>query len=422
VDDAETGWFGPRQVELLGQLRREHANLRAALGSSLTEPSGARVGLRMASALRFYWFMSGKPVEGRHWLGRLLASDLGFSPLRIKGLCVDAYLATLLSDFSGAEGGLEEADSIVQRLRHPTGIAEVSQVRGMSALFQGDPQAAIGHLEQAVEAHRAIGDEAAMTYDRISLAVSLELLGHHERAVRLFEQCLASSQTRGEHYITALALWALGIADCRHDNHTRSISAERESIRLRLPLDDRTGISLNLDVLAWNATAGGDGERAARLLGAAKAIREALGASPAPFGHLAEMQARYETCARQALGEAAFELAFSQGVGLEFDDAVAYALGETRRPGAQKQAADGAKKSSVSLTKREREVAGLITRGLSNKEIAGTLVISERTAEGHVEHILTKLGFTSRSQVAAWAIEDPGTTRNGSGDSSDQER
>jgi non-specific serine/threonine protein kinase len=54
------------------------------------------------------------------------------------------------------------------------------------------------------------------------------------------------------------------------------------------------------------------------------------------------------------------------------------------------------------LTPRELQVARLIAGGRSNKDIAAELVIAQRTAENHVEHILTKLGFTSRAQVAAW--------------------
>jgi DNA-binding NarL/FixJ family response regulator len=56
----------------------------------------------------------------------------------------------------------------------------------------------------------------------------------------------------------------------------------------------------------------------------------------------------------------------------------------------------------VPLTPREMQVARLVAGGRSNKEIAAELVIAQRTAEGHVERILTKLGFTSRAQVAAW--------------------
>ena len=57
------------------------------------------------------------------------------------------------------------------------------------------------------------------------------------------------------------------------------------------------------------------------------------------------------------------------------------------------------------LTRREREVAALIAEGMSNKEIAARLVTSRRTAESHVENILRKLGFTSRTQVAAWVAQ-----------------
>jgi DNA-binding NarL/FixJ family response regulator len=84
------------------------------------------------------------------------------------------------------------------------------------------------------------------------------------------------------------------------------------------------------------------------------------------------------------------------------DDVIAYALRE-------KAAAD-ATTSAVAprLTRREQEVAGLVAAGLSNKDIASRLVISQRTAEGHIEHILTKLGFNSRAQIAAWVAGQHG--------------
>src|ERR1700680_4770926 len=62
--------------------------------------------------------------------------------------------------------------------------------------------------------------------------------------------------------------------------------------------------------------------------------------------------------------------------------------------------------ASAALSRREREVAALVAEGLSNREIAERLFISERTAEGHVEQIRNKLGFKSRSQVAAWVASD----------------
>jgi DNA-binding CsgD family transcriptional regulator len=58
--------------------------------------------------------------------------------------------------------------------------------------------------------------------------------------------------------------------------------------------------------------------------------------------------------------------------------------------------------TTTPLSQREREVAELVADGLSNREIATRLVISERTAQNHVQHILGKLGFINRAQIAAW--------------------
>ena len=64
-----------------------------------------------------------------------------------------------------------------------------------------------------------------------------------------------------------------------------------------------------------------------------------------------------------------------------------------------------ARQSFGGLTEREREVATLIAQGKSNRVLAEELVVSERTIAKHVENILSKLGFSSRAQIAAWAVE-----------------
>ena len=72
------------------------------------------------------------------------------------------------------------------------------------------------------------------------------------------------------------------------------------------------------------------------------------------------------------------------------------------------QIATGGRRRCGSLTSREEEIAGLLAQGLSNKAIAKSLVIAQRTAETHVANVLIKLGLTSRSQVAAWVAEQRG--------------
>ena len=66
-----------------------------------------------------------------------------------------------------------------------------------------------------------------------------------------------------------------------------------------------------------------------------------------------------------------------------------------------------AKPEPLRLTRRERKVAELVGRGLTNREIAQRLVLSERTAQNHVQHILTKLGLANRTQIAAWYRDGP---------------
>ncbi|PZF99163.1 response regulator transcription factor, partial [Nonomuraea aridisoli] len=83
--------------------------------------------------------------------------------------------------------------------------------------------------------------------------------------------------------------------------------------------------------------------------------------------------------------------------GMGREEAVAYALRESRA------APDGGRSGSDGpLTRREAQIARLVAQGMTNKEIAASLVIAQRTAEGHIEHILTKLGFNSRAQIAVW--------------------
>jgi DNA-binding NarL/FixJ family response regulator len=141
----------------------------------------------------------------------------------------------------------------------------------------------------------------------------------------------------------------------------------------------------------------GDAERAARLLGAAESARLSIPA-PLPWPFAAWHEA-CEAAARQALGGPAFSTAERHGAGLGFERAVAEALGEATVPA--REPFRGAP-PAVALTAREAEVAGLVAEGLSDREIAARLVVSPRTAETRVQHILRKLGFRSRAQIAGW--------------------
>jgi non-specific serine/threonine protein kinase len=107
------------------------------------------------------------------------------------------------------------------------------------------------------------------------------------------------------------------------------------------------------------------------------------------------------------LGEPQFETLAAEGQAMSLDEAVAYALATDEEPIRQHSSIepDATSDASMPLTAREREVAVLIARGLSNRAIAKALTITPRTADTHVMNILTKLELHSRAQVAAWAVE-----------------
>ncbi len=150
------------------------------------------------------------------------------------------------------------------------------------------------------------------------------------------------------------------------------------------------------------ASSRGQSERAVRLFGAAEALGEAMGTPQAPSNRAAFAPDLAD--ARRRLGEGAFAAAWAGGCAMTLDEATAYALaGEAEGATPDQRPSAGRQRSP--LTRREREVASLIAQGSTNHEIADELVVSQRTVEAHVANILAKLGFTSRAQVAAWAVE-----------------
>jgi len=109
---------------------------------------------------------------------------------------------------------------------------------------------------------------------------------------------------------------------------------------------------------------------------------------------------------RAAMGGDAFEAVLAEGRAMTPGQAAAHALAPIEAPPKGKATEKHAgRKHAGLLTPPEREVTTLIAQGLTNRKIASSLAIAERTVDAHVEHLLNKLGFTSRTQVAAWAVE-----------------
>ncbi|MET7392015.1 LuxR C-terminal-related transcriptional regulator [Dactylosporangium sp. NPDC005572] len=393
----ETGWFGPDQQALLGRVLDDQANVRAALEFCLTEPGQIRVGLRMASALFGFWIGSGRPGEGRHWLGRLLAADDEPAPERVPALWTNGFFAAVGGETSAARALLGQCVQLAPLFHDEASIAHATVSRGVAELFEGRIEEAIAHLEEGVRLERRLGGINPHLADAcLKLGLALCYCGQVDRAVAVLEEAQALCAGQGEHLLRSWCSVFLGLAALLDERIPDAVVLVKAGLAGKREIETEHGMIWAVEILAWATLAGGDAERAARLLSACETRSDEVGPLLGGSKGLLEWHHRYLGQAREALGRRAFDAAVEHGWRLTIDELVAYALGEkTTEPATTTGPA-----ADLPLTPREREVAQLVASGKSNKDIAAELVIAARTVDSHVEHILMKLNFTSRTQVA----------------------
>jgi predicted ATPase/DNA-binding CsgD family transcriptional regulator len=403
-------WFGPDQAEWIDRMRAEHANVRAALGFCFGDNREAKSGLAIAGALWMYWVSCGPLCEGRHWLDRGLLLHRQQCPERARALWACAYLAAGQGDIPAALPMLSECRRLADDIHDQVALSCAAYVLGMIEMFGATPGRAVALLEESLAVERALTEPTPLgSLPQFGLAFANISVGNIDRGTELAEDCLTRCQAHGEHYVRSYALMALGMSEVLRGQIEPATAHMREEIKIKRELNDVVGIAWAIEVFAWMAAEEDDAVRSARLFGASRALWRALGAYLSGFEVYLRRHDQYENKVRITLGETAFLVAFQQGTQLSTDQAVAYACGTHTPP-----PAPSAPPPAI-LTKREAQVAALVATGASNKQIADQLVISQRTAEGHVEHILAKLGFTSRAQIAAWItaqqppIGPPGT-------------
>jgi DNA-binding NarL/FixJ family response regulator len=298
-------------------------------------------------------------------------------------------------------------------------LTDVALQRGLLALDRGDADTAITLCENAAEQHQATGDVMGHIRALLWLTAALTIAGRLENAISTAEKGIALCDAHGRGLYRAHLLTMRAVAHWRVGETERAGEFAKESLAFHRSLGNPRGLGLNLAVLAWIAGAAGRYERAARLLGTFQTFsqepwsRRAIGAEVAGYRHLRRYQRQSVADSRLALGDAAFEAIVQRSSLLDVDRALAYALEETAEADTAEVVESVNGDPSSPLTRRQTEVARLVGRGLSNKDIATELVISQRTAEGHVEKILNKLGFGSRAQIAVWINSQEPSRRDG---------
>ncbi len=402
---AEREIAGVEQATALDRLEREHDNLRAALAWSLENDSTTAV--RLAGHLWRFWEIRGHFREGRRWLEAALdrAGDAGME-LRAKAWMGLGTMAWRQTDYVAAATFHAKSLALYQNLGDWHGVARALNNLGAQAQNLRDLDRARSLLEQSLTVAREVGDADVSIMSLVNLAmIAMDRRDYVSARSRLEQALDLSREVRNARY-TAVILEDLG-ETLHHQGDLRGALARLgESLQLAWSLAASSDVAFGLEEIAGVFADLGHDVKAARLFGAAEAIRDAIN-SPVPPTHRAQYYDRQVASLRKCLGIDAFASAWADGRRLAPRQAVEYALEAAAMDGPSGGAGEEASRSSRMaglLTHREREVATLIAHGRTNREIAERLLITEGTAANHVLHILNKLGFRSRSEIAAWAV------------------
>jgi predicted ATPase/DNA-binding CsgD family transcriptional regulator len=416
AERAEAHLHGPEQVAWLRRLEAEHENLRAALESSGADPDGAETALRLGGALWPFWHMRGHFTEGRRSVERALARGAAAPPRVLpKALWCAGHLSWRQGRYDAAVEFNNRNLAVSSDVGDLMGMALGTLGNGLVALHRDDFAAADALFAQATGLFRQTGDRWWIATALNQEAFAAWYLNDRDRAAACIAESLELLKGLGGPWGMAYMLRLTGHVAVARGEYARAASLYGEAFPLCREVGDRWVLNECVTGLGAAASALGRHEEAARLLGATGALEETLGIRvPRSIAMMLDLERRRDST-RANLGSEAFAAAGGEGRVMDQDRLIEYAAAQaaTLSRGAKPSTKSAGAGSSVPspgmdggpLTAREREVAALVARGLTNREIAARLSIAERTIDAHVQHILNKLGFHSRAQIAAWAAE-----------------
>ncbi|NXY93605.1 LuxR family transcriptional regulator [Streptomyces sp. BR123] len=384
------------------------AELRAALEACLTDPEAGDEGLRLAVARWPYWQAEGATAEACHWLECFVRSA---GDLQVTQTVAYAHALWVLAWLRGAQGEsrkaravLRHGGAVARRRADASAAAHTAFVQGALDLHDGDAAAAVAVLREALERLTEPEDAFGGMMAALHLSLALGQTGADDhQALLIAEHCRTQYRMpRWKGYPN----WVLAAEALRQGNVDGAHASALEALQSFLAVEDRPATAAALELLARTAAAWGDDRQAARLLGAAAGHGPDVPASARLLSTAAIRDHHSGLCAsvRRNLGPRAFEAALTEGGAADLGEL----LGSSLVPVPHHRGRESADGTGGPLTPRQWAVARLVAEGLSNREIAGRLVVAQRTVETHVEHILARLSFTSRVQIAAWVTERVG--------------
>lgn len=389
--------LNPMPLPWLAQLDAELANLRVAL--AWFEVTGQRSQiLRLIVAIRAYWHVRPHHIEVLGWLAiGLDAREETTADLRALGHCLASFMTFDLGDLPATVAHAEEAISLEAVGGDPLILGQAHYVAYFAWSEIGDAAQAAEFGEIALALFRDHGTPFWIANVLSEAGCSRLLRGDVAGAVPLLDEVLDILWPLGASWSLTQTLGARGYCALLQGELALAANLLAESLVVAEQMNDIRHSLGAVAGLAGVASALGQPQRAARLLGAVESAKEVSGIRrPA----LAQHSARLTREVEGRLAESAFTQAWNEGCALRFADAITDALAFASSVSTlQPVLSDG-----VRLTPRELDVLRLLAQGQSDKEIAFALRIGARTVQSHVGNLFAKLGVNARAEAAAVAV------------------
>jgi non-specific serine/threonine protein kinase len=318
-----------------------------------------------------------------------MAETLDEPEASVDSLMLLGVVAESTGDQIGAADYYDRALARARALATPQVLLTALEYSGLLAQARGQLSLARSIFDEAVTIAGEQPQEWARARPLAALGYVLLEIGDFTAAEVAFRERLAIWQRLRNARNCAISVSSFGTLAVARGDLARARQDYFTALQGYRECDEQEGWPYFLTCCATLAAAQGLADKAARIGGAAEALREDVGAISLPAPRAWTERQLRKLCATSPIS------VWSRGASMSLEQAIAEAFATLD---ADATLADGA-----SLTPREREVARLVTQGLTNRAIAVALVVSERTVDAHVEHIRAKLGLRSRAHLAAWA-------------------
>ena len=327
----EASRIGPDQDARDELVLQESANIRAAIAWA-REQKESSLGLRLANACGRIWYIRGRTSEVMRWFEELLALDAAAGgraaapAVRMEALYGVGQIAMDQGQYDRVEAVAREGLALAEQIGNESGIGNALAQLGVVAEARGDLQSAVQFLEQGLIHCRKAGDIGGEQRALVSLGHIYRVLGDYPRATTYFEQALEQARSINLTWGIANVLTSLGHLAREQGDYQRALARYRESLALHRSFGNKGYIAWCFEGMATALCAEGQPEQAAQLCAAAAALREAAHTLRPP----AEQQVYDQTiaAARSALGETAFQRAWSAGAAYTVEEAIAFALAD----------------------------------------------------------------------------------------------